>query len=116
MKTYLFTLREAPHSGTQLQEKLDIILTAAAFDQAVSLLFMDDGIFQLKKHQQAHRYGLKDTLAIFNALAIYDIHHLYIEAESLQERGLKPIDLALPVQEIYRKDVAGLIRQFDIIY
>ena len=106
---------EPPHSGIKLQEKLDVILTAAAFDQKVALLFLDDGVFQLKKWQQPEKQSLKDTATIFNALEIYDVNDLYIEMESLQERGLKPSGLSLPVKEFYRKDVNALMRQYDII-
>ena len=115
MKRFLFVMRQLPHSGIKLQEQLDVILTTAAFDQKVSLLFLDNGVFQLKKQQQAQHYGLKDTLAIFNALSIYDIQQLYVEIESLRERGLKTADLALPVVEIYRKDFAVFSQQFDFI-
>jgi len=115
-KKFLFIMREAPHQGIQLQEKLDVILTAAAFDQKVALLFLDDGVFQLKKGQQPESQGLKDTASIFNALEIYDVHDLYMEVESLQERGLKPSDLSLTVQEFYRKDVNELMRGYDIIF
>lgn len=109
-------MRNAPHHGIQLQEKLDIVLTAAAFDQKVALLFLDDGVFQLKKSQQPESQGLKDTSSIFNALEIYDVNDLYTEVESLQERGLKPGDLSLPVQEFYRKDVGELMKQFDVVF
>lgn len=115
MKKILFIMHTTPHSGIQLQEKLDLILTIAAFDQAVSLIFLDDGVFQLKRGQNPKKQGLKDTAAIFNALEIYDVNQLYIEAESLQERGLKPGDLGLPLQEIYRKDVNWLMKQYDVI-
>lgn len=108
-------MRTTPYNGIQLQEKLDLILTAAAFDQAVSLIFLDDGVFQLKKEQIPQKQGLKDTAAIFNALQIYDVNQLYIEVESLQERGLKPGDLSLPVKEVYRKDVNRLMKLYDVI-
>lgn len=108
-------MRSTPHAGIQLQEKLDVVLTAAAFDQQVALLFLDDGVFQLKKGQKPEKQGLKDTASIFNALEIYDVNELYMEAESLQERGLKPSDLSLPVQEFYRKDINQLIKQFDVV-
>jgi tRNA 2-thiouridine synthesizing protein C len=114
-KKILFIMRTTPHSGIQLQEKLDLILTTAAFDQAVSLVFLDNGVFQLKKGQNPEKQGLKDTAAIFNALEIYDINQLYIEVESLQERGLKPGDLSLPVKEVYRKDINRLMKQYDVI-
>ncbi|NOR68960.1 MAG: sulfurtransferase complex subunit TusC [Methylomarinum sp.] len=115
MKRFLFIMRSTPHAGIQLQEKLDVVLTAAAFDQQVALLFLDDGVFQLKKGQKPEKQGLKDTASIFNALEIYDVNELYMEAESLQERGLKPSDLSLPVQEFYRKDINQLIKQFDVV-
>lgn len=115
MKKYLFILRKAAHSGARAQEMLDIILTTAAFDQSVSLLLIDDGVFQLKKDQHPENAGLKDTAAIFNALEIYQVYDIYIEMDSLQERGLKPGELCLSLQTVYRKDVPGLMRQFDLI-
>lgn len=108
-------MRRPPFDGIQLQERLDVILTTAAFDQQVALLFLDDGVFQLKKGQQPEKQGLKDTTSIFNALEIYDVNDIYTEAESLQERGLKPGDLSLPVKEFYRKDINQLMQQYDII-
>lgn len=108
-------MRSTPHSSTQLQEQLDVILTAAAFDQTVALLFLDDGVFQLKKDQQVKKQGLKDTASIFNALEIYDVNDVFSEVESLQERGLKPSDLSLPVKEFYRKDINQLMQGYDLL-
>ena len=109
-------MRKPAHNGVWIQETLDIILTMAAFDQSVSLLLLDDGVFQLKKGQQPESFGMKDTASIFKALEIYEVKAIYTEVESLQERGLKPGDLCLPVREFYRKDIAGLMKQFDVIY
>jgi tRNA 2-thiouridine synthesizing protein C len=116
MKSYLFVLRKPSHSGAHVQEMLDIILTTAAFDQKVSILLLDDGVFQLKKGQHPENVGMKDTAAIFNALEIYDVNDVYTEVESLQERGLKPKDLSFTVQEFYRKDIAGLMKRFDVVF
>lgn len=104
-----------PHNGIELQEKLDVILTTAAFDQKVALLFLDDGVFQLKKGQQAEKTGLKDTLSIFNALELYEVNDLFIEKESLQERGLDLADFSLPLEACCRKDVNVLMKGFDVI-
>jgi len=116
MKKILFVMQSAPHVGMIVQEKLDVILTAAAFDQHVALLFLDEGVFQLKKGQQPEKQGLKDTASIFNAFEIYDVNELYTEVESLQEQGLKPNDLSLPVQALYRKDINQLIQKFDVVF
>ena len=116
MKSFLFVLRKPAHCGAYVQEMLDIILTTAAFDQKVGILLLDDGVFQLKNGQHPEITGMKDTAAIFNALEIYDVNDIYTEVESLQERGLKPSDLSLPVQEFYRKDIAGLMKRFDVVF
>jgi tRNA 2-thiouridine synthesizing protein C len=116
MNRYLFVLRKPAHSGAYVQEMLDIILTTAAFDQQVSILLLDDGVFQLKKGQHPEKVGMKDTVAIFNALEIYDVNDIYTEVESLQERGLNPGDLCLPVQALFRKDIAGLMKRFDVVF
>jgi len=115
MKNYLFVLNKPAYCGNHVQETLDIILTTAAFDQAVSLLLLDDGVFQLKKNQNPPA-SLKDTAAIFSALEIYDVTRIYVEAESMLDRGLKPEDLCLPVELVNRKAITKLMAGFDIVF
>src|SRR5690606_13065 len=87
--------RRAPYSGSYPREALDTALAAAAFDQAVSLVFLGDGVWQLLKGQQPEGKSVEKQLG---ALPLYDIDRLYAEAESLAQRGLESADLALPVQ------------------
>lgn len=108
-------LRKPAHTGVLLQETLDMILTVAAFDQPVALLLLDDSVFHLKNNQQAESLGIKDTAAMFNALACYDVHDIYAEAESLAERGISETDLFLSVTVLYRTEIANLMRQFDLV-
>ncbi len=115
MKKILFVIDRPPFIGVTLQETLDLVLTTAVFDQQVRLLFLDQGVLSIKSGQNPVNQALKDTAAIFRALEIYQIEDLYVEVESLQELGLKPADLLLPVQEIYRHDVAGLLSENDLI-
>lgn len=113
MKRFLFVLSKPPHSGVYCQEMLDSILTTAAFDQAVALLLLDDAVFQLKKHQLPE--SGKDTAAVYTALELYGVTDVYVEQESLKERGLCTDDLLLPVRLCLRQDVAKLMREFDAI-
>jgi tRNA 2-thiouridine synthesizing protein C len=115
MKRYLFIMRRLPYSGTHLQETLDAILTAAAFDQHVALLLLDDAVWQLKNLQQPIGQGLKDTSAIYKALQIYDVKELYVEHESLLAAGLTSADLLLPLLSVSRRDVSDLMRSYDLI-
>ena len=116
MKSYLFVLRKPAHNGIYVQEMLDIILTTAAFDQSVSILWLDDAVFQLKNQQQPEVLGMKDTAAMFNSLALYDVTDLYIETESLQQRGLSVNALCLPVLALPRKEIGEFMQRFDIVF
>jgi tRNA 2-thiouridine synthesizing protein C len=115
LKKILFALRKPPHSGAYAQEMLDIIMTVAAFDQEVSILLLDNAVFQLKKQQKPETAGLKDTAAIFRALPIYNINTIYAEMESLQERGLSVANLNDPVIEIPRNKIGEFFKQFDLV-
>ncbi|MBS4052489.1 sulfurtransferase complex subunit TusC [Methylomonas rivi] len=115
MKKYLFVMRRLPHLTSHVQEALDQMLTTAAFDQSVSVLLLDDGVFQLKAGQNPQNMALKNTAAIFTALALYEIKDVFAEAESLADRGLGTDDLILPVQSIPRAAVNELMRRHDVI-
>lgn len=114
-KNYLFVLRRAPYCGSHVQEVLDMILTTAAFDQHVSLLFADDGVLQLRRGQNPTLMGLKETGEIFAVLEMYEVKALYVEIEALEARGLKVEDLILPVRAIFRSEVNRLLRQQDVL-
>lgn len=116
MKRFLFVLRKPAYSGVYVQEMLDIILTTAAFEQSVSLLWLDDAVFQLKNAQQPEQFGIKNTAAMLQSLIFYDITDLYIEQESLQERGLTVENLFLPVNTIARTQVSEFMQIFEIVF
>lgn len=115
MKNYLFVLRHPPHFSSRVQETLDQMLTTAAFDQVVSVLFVDDGVLQLKQGQQPQSMMLKDTSAMLLALGMYEINNLYVEAESLTERGLTVDDLILQANLVSRSLVNDLLKQYDVV-
>ena len=51
VKKFLYINRRAPHGTVYAHEALEVVLIGAAFEQDVSLAFIDDGVFQLKKNQ-----------------------------------------------------------------
>jgi len=52
VKKFMFVNRKAPYGTIYALESLEVVLITAAFDQDVSLVFLDDGVYQLKKAQQ----------------------------------------------------------------
>ena len=115
IKRFLFILQRPPHASLHVQEMLDVILTTAAFEQNVSLLFLDQGIFLLKQDQRPEVLGRKNLAPILDALSVYDIDDLYIEQESLTERGVSAGQLLLPVQVLPRAEVGALIGSYDVV-
>lgn len=93
VKKFLYMNRKAPHGTIYALESLEVVLIAAAFDQDVSLAFVDDGVYQLKKNQDTQAIGSKNFSPAYNALGDYDIRKIYVEKESLEARGLKLDDL-----------------------
>jgi tRNA 2-thiouridine synthesizing protein C len=114
-KRFLFMLRRLPQSGARVRETLDMILTTAAFEQPVTVLFLDDGVYQLKRGQRPEAAGLPAVAQLFETLAMYDVQAIRVERESLAERGLLPADLVIAAEPIGRADVAGLIAAHDIV-
>jgi len=93
VKKFLYVNRKAPYGTIYAQESLEVVLIGAAFDQDVSMAFLDDGVFQLTKGQDTKEIGLKNFSATFRALGDYEVTKLYVEKESLEERGLTLDDL-----------------------
>lgn len=114
-KNFLFVLRQPPQAGWRVREMLDMIFTAAAFDQSVRLLFLDDGVYQLKSGQHPEAAGLAAVAPMFAALELYDVEELWVERESLEERGLEAAGLLLPVRLIDRAGLAELMRAQDLV-
>lgn len=92
-KKFLYVNRRAPYGTIYALESLEVVLIGAAFDQEVSLAFLDDGVFQLTKGQDTKGLGVKNFSATFRALGDFGVTRLYVEKESLQERGLTLDDL-----------------------
>ena len=112
-KNLLFVLRLPPQAGWRVREALDMILTAAAFDHSIHLLLLDDAVYLLKTGQHPEQAGLTPVAPLLEALELYDVENIWAERESLEERGLAVTDLLLPVREIERCELAGLLRVQD---
>ena len=96
-KRILFLLRRPPYAGAGALEALEVALVAGVFDQQVSVLFKDDGVYQLLSEQDGALLGGRTVSRVLSALPEYDIDALYVCARSLAERSLDAADLALPV-------------------
>jgi len=126
----MYMNRRSPYGTIYALESLEVVLIAAAFDQDVSLVFADDGVYQLMKGQNTEEIGMKNFSPTYAALGDYDIKKIYIEKESLEERGLSLDDLQdLKYEDedddwaekdsihlVSREELADVIDQQDVVF
>ena len=98
-KKFMYLNRRSSFGTVYAIESLEVVLIAAAFEQDVSLAFIDDGVYQIVEGQNADGIGMKNFSKTFHALGDYDINKLYVSAESLEQRGLSSDDLMPLVYE-----------------
>lgn len=105
-KKFMYINRKAPYGTIYAWEALEVVLIGAAFEQDVSVTFMDDGVYQLAKGQDTSGIGMKNFSPTYAALGDYDVNKIYVEKESLEERGLSLDDLQHLVWEDEDEDWA----------
>jgi tRNA 2-thiouridine synthesizing protein C len=130
IKKFLYLNRKAPYGTIYAWESLEVVLVGAAFDQDVSLAFVDDGVYQLIKGQDTSGIGMKNFSATYAALGDYDIKKIFVEKESLEERGLTLDDLQHLVWEdedndwaekdsirlVSRAEMAAVMDDADVVF
>ena len=115
MKKFMFVNRKAPYGTIYALESLEVVLITATFDQDVSLVFIDDGVYELVKGQKTQGIGIKNFSPSYRALEGYDVEKLYVCADSLTERGLSDKDLLVPVEVLDAVQMGELMAQQDVI-
>lgn len=110
-KSLLIISRQAPWSGPNAREALDIVLAGGAFDLPIGMLFLDDGVFQLSAKQDAKALQQKDLSANLQALPMFGVEELFVCSNSAAERGVDTACLAL--QEAQALDAAAITALID---
>lgn len=111
----MFVNRKAPYGTIYALESLEVVLIAATFDQDVSLVFVDDGVYELVKGQDTAGTGIKNHSKTYRALDGYDVEKLYVERESMAARGLGEDDLIVDVEWLSTAQMAELMAAQDVV-
>ena len=104
-KRVLYLIRRRP--GVLADETTDLMLVSGVFEQPTSVLFIDDGVYQL--------LGLDTRQATIKALPTYDIDDLHVSVESLASRGISADGIQLAVRGASRQDVRDLLANHDVV-
>jgi tRNA 2-thiouridine synthesizing protein C len=113
-KQFLIVCRHPPYGVSFAREALDVAMAAAAFDQRVAMLFLGDGVMQLLNQQNSEAIAQKSLEKQLSALPLYDVNDIYVDADTLCERGFDVSHLSLPAKPLNRNDIVALISRCDI--
>jgi len=108
--------RRAPHGSVFAAEGLDLALVAATFDHKVTLVFMDDGVFQLLKNQAPERaFGMRDFCRALRVLPQYGCERVLAERDSLRARDVIAGDFLTAVTVVERAELREILAAQDCV-
>ncbi len=115
VKKFMYLNRRAPYGTIYAWESLEVVLIGAAFDQEVSLMFVDDGVFQLVKGSDTSESDMKNFMPTYRTLGDYGVRHMYVDEASLAARGLSQDDLIEVAWEDYEteEEVDNIVEVVD---
>jgi len=115
IKKFMYINRTAPYGTIYALEALEVVLIGAAFEQDVCMVFIDDGVYQLKKDQDTDGIEMKNFSKTYRALEMYDVEKLYVDKQSLEERGLTEDDLLVDVEIKTTDELTALMEEQDVV-
>ncbi len=115
VKKIMHVMRRAPHGTVYTYEGLEMVLIMAAFEQDISVAFIDDGVYSLVRNQETDEIGIKGFANTYRALDGYDVEKLYVDRESMEERGLTEEDLIVDVQVLPSAEIGKLMKEQEVM-
>ncbi|MBA0206491.1 sulfurtransferase complex subunit TusC [Pectobacterium aroidearum] len=112
MKRVAFVFTHAPHGNASGREGLDALLAVSALTEDIGVFFVGDGVLQLLPQQQPDQILMRNYIATFGVLPLYDIDCCYLCETSVRQRGLNidtnwVLDVELLVPEAWRSKLAS---------
>lgn len=105
MKRVLYLVRHPP--GPLADETTDLMLVSGVFEQATTVVFLDDGVLQLK--------GLDARQSSLRGLPTYGVEALHADVASLAERDVDLESVSLAAAPIEAGALKELIASHDIV-
>ncbi len=125
-KKFVFLNRKAPYGTIYALEVLEMILISAAFEQHAVIVFMDDGVFQIKKGQDTKAAGFKNFSPTYGVVEMEKedadedddidmVWRIVVEKESMDARGLTPEDLSIEVEVLTSAELGDLLENQEVV-
>ena len=126
VRNFMFINRKAPYGTIYALEVLEAVLISAAFEQNALIVFIDDGVFQIKKGQDTKAVNMKNFSPTYRIIedekedADEDpdmdmVWRIIVEKESMESRGLTPDDFVVGVEVLSSEELALLMDEQDVV-
>lgn len=115
MKKYLLILQQAPFANYNATEGIELGLALSAFEQTVSLLFIESGVLQLVNDKQTGLIQNKDPTKVLAGFDLFEIKQVYAEQSALLKYRLGLSDLMCKPEVITDQNIADIIAQHEIV-
>jgi tRNA 2-thiouridine synthesizing protein C len=109
MTKRLLSLHRRPPGG-EAKEALDAVLVAAVFDQEVTLLFREQGVWQLVAGENS-----EEMIEAIHSLPDYGVSAVHVCEASLRAAALTPDQLLVPVKMVSSAAQTELLGQQDMV-
>ena len=125
-KCFMFVNRRAPYGSIYALEILEMVLISAAFEQHAAIVFIDDGVFQIKKGQDTKSLGIKNFSPTYGVVEMEKqdaeedddmdmVWRIIVEKESMEARGLSADDLIVGVEVLGADALSALMDAQDVV-
>lgn len=111
-----FISRSAPYGNNRANLCLDIALASAVFEQDVSYVFLDDGVYQILKGQDGAAIKSKTLGNSLETLGLYGIENVFADQQSLKKRSIDAAELLPDIQLIDSDALSKLINSSDTVF
>lgn len=125
-KKFMFVNRKAPYGTIYALEVLEAVLISAAFEQHAAIVFVDDGVYQIKKGQDTKAINMKNFSPTFKIIEMEKedadedpdmdmVWRIIVEKESMEARGFTPDDFVIDVEVLSSAELGAFMEKQDVI-
>ena len=92
-KDILLVFRHVPYGNALAREGLEAALACGAMGAKTSVLYINEGVWQLLEPQNSSAIDCKNQAAMASALPLYDVDAIWVDEDSLKQRNLTSADI-----------------------
>ncbi len=126
VKKFMYVNRKAPYGTIYALEVLEAVLISAAFEQHACIVFIDDGVYQIKKGQDTAAVNMKNFSKTYGIIAMEKedadededmdmVWRIIVEKESMEARGLSADDFVVDVEVIASGELAAIMAEQEVV-